>query len=74
MNRCPYCGNMAQVRKTPLGYWGECSVKGHIHNIGCFIYGSLEFGETYGNLAFSETENEAIKLWDEETNRIKQRF
>lgn len=62
MNRCPWCGSKAKVKNSPLGYFCECSVNGHIHNIGCLVYGSL---------AFSETENEAKELWDKETNKMK---
>ena len=62
MNRCPWCGNKAKVKITPLGCICECSVNGHAHNIGCLVYGSL---------AFSDTEDEAIQLWNKETEKMK---
>ena len=62
MNRCPWCGNQAKVMNSPIGYYVECSKNGHVHNIGCLVLGVT---------AFSDTEREAVKLWDEETNRMK---
>lgn len=63
MNKCPWCGNKAIVMKSPLGYYCECSVNGHVHNIGCF-------GIEYYSV-FSKTENEAKELWNKETSKIR---
>lgn len=62
MNKCPWCEKKAKVKKSPLGYFVECSKNGHIHNIGVLVLGSK---------AFSETEEEAIKLWNQETKKIR---
>lgn len=62
MNKCPWCGNKAIVRKSPLGYYCECSVNGHVHNIGCF---GIEYS------VFSKTENEAKELWNKATSKIR---
>ena len=62
MNKCPWCGNKAIVRKSPLGYYCACSVNGHAHNIGCF---GIEYS------VFSKTENEAKELWNKETSKIR---
>lgn len=62
VNRCPWCGSKAKVIKTdPLGYYCRCAANSD-HNIGRLIY---------GNAAFSDSENAAICLWDEETNKMK---
>lgn len=62
MNRCPWCGNEARIQNSVFGYFVECNKNGHIHNIGCLVT---------GNTAFSKTKKEAIKLWNEETEKMK---
>ena len=62
MNNCPWCGNKAVVKNSPLGYFAECSVNGHVHNIGCLVNVSL---------AFSKTKNEAKELWNKETDKLR---
>ena len=29
MNRCPWCGDKAKVKRDPLGYICECRANGH---------------------------------------------
>lgn len=61
MNRCPWCGDKAKVKRDPLGYICECRANGHDHNTGHLVSGIL---------AFSATEQEARELWDRETSKV----
>lgn len=43
MNRCPWCGDKAKVKRDPLGYICECRANGHDHNTGHLVSGILAF-------------------------------
>lgn len=60
MKNCPWCSNKAVVRNSCLGYFVECEINGHIHNIGVF--------ENVKD--FSKTKEEAIKEWDNAIDRM----
>lgn len=61
MNICPWCGNKAVVRNSPLGYYAECSKNGHVHNIGVLVPATS---------SYSKTENEAKILWNKATKEF----
>lgn len=55
IKKCPWCGCVAVVRSSPLGYFVECSKNGHIHNVGCFNI----------NMPYGKTQEQAINLWND---------
>lgn len=52
--KCKICGSHAQIVKTNLGYFCECSKNGHIHNAGI-----------YPNAHICKSSEEAEKEWNE---------
>ncbi len=49
---CPFCGKPAQLRKTNIGYFVECSEYRHIHNAWVL------------DIKLKSTEEQAIIAWN----------
>jgi hypothetical protein len=63
MKKCPWCNNKAVVKNSCVGYFVECGINGHVHNIGVF--------KDARN--FSKTEEEAINEWNVNVTKYNQK-